>query len=174
MSGLAQSLERSSTLTTDAGPEIFCIDVPANTHFRFATFDADTTTPGADDLDLQLFLTDTDCDGDVIAQLGASAGSTSEEVIDVSNGPAGGYLLVVNLFSAAAGDSVDYKLWAQPVFGDEGNTVVTAPTLAVLGESDSVTVDYTDLEPDLRYLGVLSHQDDAGEIGTTIIDVNTQ
>jgi len=153
---------------------IWCADLPANAHFRLATFDEDTSSPGADDIDLRLFLAATDCDTFDISQIGASGGATSEEVIDIANGPAGGYVAVVDYFSAANGTDTDYKLWFQMVLpGSAGNNTVTAPASATTGNSDTVTVDYTGLAP-TRNLGVLHHNDGSGELDRTIIDIDAR
>ncbi len=58
--------------------------------------------------------------------------------------------------------------------GDEGNTTVTAPASAILGASDTVTVDYTGLNTGGRYTGVLHHDDGGGEIAITVLDIDTQ
>jgi len=174
VSGIAASFSGSDNITSGDGLHIWCADLPANTHFRVAMFDEDTSDPGADDLDLRLFLAGTDCETfDLVAQLGASGGLTSEEIIDVSNGPAGGYVVVVDYYAASNGTDTDYTVWFQPVFGDEGNTLVTAPGSAVLGASDTVTVDYTGLAP-TRNLGVLIHEDGGGEIARTILDIDAR
>jgi hypothetical protein len=152
---------------------IWCVDLPANAHFRLATFDEDTSTPGADDIDLRLFLA-TSCDIFDIGQIGASGGATSEEVIDIANGPAGGYVGVVDYFSAANGTDTDYNLWFQVVLpGSAGNNTLTAPASATSGNSDTVTVDYTGLDP-TRNLGVLHHMDGSGELARTIIDIDAR
>ncbi len=154
--------------------DLYQIDnMPANTHFRLQTFDADTTVPGDDDLDLRLFYGPNGC-ATISGLLGSSGGTTSNEVIDVSNGPAGCYWLVVDYYAAASGDNIDYTLWALPVFGDNGNTSVTAPATAVAGTTETVTVDYTGLDLGTRYLGVLRHADGGGEIARSIIAVDTQ
>ncbi len=175
VSGILDSI--ATPVTNITGPQgnldIWCWDLPAMTHFRAATFDEDTSDPGADDIDLRLFLAATDCATFDIVQIGASGGATSEEVIDIANAPAGGYVVVVDYFSASNGTDTDYKLWFQPVFGDEGNTSVTAPASAVLGAEGTVTVDYTGLAP-TRNLGVLHHMDGSGEIGRTILDIDAR
>ncbi len=173
LSGIAESLSVTDSLNGDTDPiDIFQLVLPPHTHFRMATFDEDTTTPGSDDLDLRLFM-DADCTGAGLTFVAGSGGLTSEEVIDVPNAPGACYWLVVDYFAAAAGNTIDYTLYIYPVFGDEGNATVTAPASAVLGASDTVTVDYTGLTAD-RHLGVISHQDDTGEIGRTIIDVDAR
>jgi hypothetical protein len=175
VSGLVAGLSASSNITGPLGNlDIWCIDLPANTHFRAALFDEDTSSPGADDLDLRVFLAATDCATfDLVALLGSSGGPTSNEVVDVPNGPAGGYVVVVDYFSAANGTDTDYRVWFQPVFGDEGNTAVTAPPAAVIGTSGTVTVDYSGLVP-TRNLGVLKHEDSSGEIARTILDIDAR
>lgn len=175
VSGILDSIDTPVTNLT--GPQgnldIWCVDLPAMTHFRAATFDEDTSDPGADDIDLRLFRAATDCATFDIAQIGASGGATSEEVIDIANAPAGGYVIVVDFFAASNGTDTDYKVWFQPVFGDDSNTSVTAPAAAVLGTSGTVTVDYTGLAP-TRNLGVLHHMDGSGEIGRTILDIDAR
>jgi len=165
---------------TDDVIDIFCVDLPAHPHFRFATFDADTTTPGADDLDIRLFFLAEAIGGcsnftDPLVFLGSSGGFSSEEVIDVEDAPAGGYLLVIDYFAAAVGDTIDYTAWAQPVIDSfpPNAAVVAGPASAVSGTSDTVTIDYA-LSAATRYLGVLQHDDGSGELDRTIIDIDAQ
>jgi hypothetical protein len=173
VSGILDSFAASGNIT---GPQFnnvaWTAMLPANTHFRLSMFDEDTSDPGADDLDLRLFVTTTCADSDFV-QIGASGGATSEEVIDLPNGPAACYWGVVDFYTASNGTDTDYKLWFQPVFGDEGNTSVTAPASAVLGAEGTVTVDYTGVFP-TRNLGVLHHMDGSGEIGRTILDIDAR
>jgi len=104
--------------------------------------------------------------------LGTSGGVTSEEVVDIPNGPAGSYYIFVDYYSAPDDGPIDYTLWIEPVFEeDNGNTTITAPAEAVSGSSEIVTVDYEGLNQG-RYLGVLHHMDENGDIATTIIDVD--
>ena len=170
VTGLEASFYGTDNITSGDGLHIWCVDLPAMSHFRASMFDEDTSDPGADDLDLRLFLA-TDCATFDIAQIGASGGATSEEVIDIPNAPAGGYVVVVDYYTASNGTDTDYTVWYQPVFGDNGNTSVTAPASAVLGASGTVTVDYTGIAP-TRNLGVLHHADGSGEIATTILDID--
>ena len=173
VSGILDSFAASGNITGPQGNnQAWTVMLPANTHFRLSMFDEDTSDPGADDLDLRLFVT-TDCDSSDFVQIGSSGGATSEEVIDIPNGPAACYWGVVDFYSASNGTDTDYKLWFQPVFGDEGNTSVTAPASAVLGAEGTVTVDYTGLLP-TRNLGVLHHMDGSGEIARTILDIDAR
>jgi hypothetical protein len=154
---------------------LWCVDLPANAHVRIATFDEDTSDPGFDDIDLDVLRGNADCATTTgfVARYGSSGGATSEEVVDIPNGPAASYFIFVDFFAASNGTDTDYNLWIQPVFGDEGNTSITAPAGAVLGASDTVTVDYTGLGA-TRYLGVLHHDDGGGEIGRTILDIDAR
>jgi hypothetical protein len=159
---------------TGAYSAVLCGDFPAHTQLRFATFDAETTPAGAD-LDLRLFYADDGCAGtNPLTQIGSSGGATSEEVIDISNPPAGGYFFVIDYFAASTG-AINYTAWIQPVFGDESNaTISSAPASAIAGNSETVTVDYAGLDGGTRYLGVVQHEDGSGEIARTIIDIDTQ
>ena len=173
VSGLAPSFAGSANITT-GGVHAWCADLTANTHFRAALFDEDTSDPGNDDLDLEVFYLPGGC-GDFagLEFVGGSYTPTTEEAVDLSNGRAGGYHLQVYYFSASNGTDSDYTLWFQPVFGDEGNTSVTAPAAAVLGAFGTVTVDYTGLAP-TRNLGILHHADGSGEIARTILDIDAR
>ena len=172
LSGMQQSLSVTDSVGTGDLLDVFCIDLPAHPHFRFATFDADTTPAGAD-LDLRLFTVD-DCAGFAnLTQIGGSGGATSEETIDVVNPVAAGYVVVIDFFSSSTG-TIDYTAWIQFVLGDNGNTVVTAPASAVGGTSSTVTVEFSGLTGGTRHLGVVQHEDGTGEIARTIIDVDTQ
>jgi len=159
--------------TTDT-LDIFCADFPALDHLRFSTYDADTTSPGADDIDLRLFRVD-DCGSFAnLTQIGSSGGATSAEKIDIVNPAAAGYVFVIDYYAAATGDSIDYKAFITPVLGDSGNTTLIAPASATLGVQDIVNVNYGPLSAGTRHLGIISHQDGSGEIARSIIEVNTQ
>jgi len=153
--------------------DIWCVGLPALTHLRVATHDADTTNPGQDDLDLRLFY-NTACSLSGLVQVGSSGGFTSEEVMDVADAQAGVYLIVVDYYASPTG-SIDYTLNLNLVLGDEGNgSVASAPASATAGASDTVTVDYTGLNLGGYYLGVLIHENAAGEVGRTVMDIDTQ
>lgn len=172
--GLSESLLLENTVSTDATLVAECFDLPAATHLRMATFDEGTTTPGGDDIDIRLFTVD-DCESfDNLTQVGASETPSSNETVDVINPAAGSYVFVVDFFAAASGSEVDYRLWLSLVGGDDSNTTVDAPESATVGDTATITLDYADLNVDSRYLGVISHQDANGELGRTIVDVNTQ
>ncbi len=155
--------------------DAYCLDLPANTHVRIATFDEDTSDPGKDDIDLDVLRGNADCANitGFTARFGSSGGETSEEVVDIPNGPAASYYIFVDFFAASNGSDTDYELWFQLVYDDDSNTSLTIPAGAVLGVSDTVTVDYTGLAPN-RYLGILHHEDGGGEIARTILDIDAR
>lgn len=173
VSGLEESAAASDNIV-DGDVHVWCANLPANTHFRAATFDEDTSDPGFDDIDLELFYMPNGCSNTSGYRfIGGSGGFTSEEVIDWPNGPAGGYWVQVRGYAASNGTDTDYTLWFQYVFGDNGNTSVTAPATAVLGASDTVTVDYSGLSP-TRHLGVLHHAANGSEAARTILDIDAR
>lgn len=175
LSGMAQAAAIPGNVSAAEGLDILCADLPALDHIRFATFNEDTTTPGADDIDLRLFAVDNCTDFNVIGQIGGSGGATSNEVIDVASSAAGGYAFVIDYFLAAVGTDIDYKAFIYFVLGDEGNaTVSAAPASAVANTSGTVTVDYVGLTGGTRHLGVVQHEDGVGEMSRTIIDIDTQ
>ena len=174
IAGISESFAFPDTVTEADGLNILCFDLPASSHLRIQTFDQDTTTPGEDDIDLRVFRVD-DCAGfGNLAQIGSSGNATSNEVVDIPNATAGGYVFVIDFFAAAGGaTSIDYTAWISLLLGDDGNTTVTAPASATVGTATNVTVDYTGLTPASRHLGVISHQDGSAEIGRTIISIDT-
>ncbi len=175
--GLSESAAIADTISVDTENQLnlVCFDLPASDHIRMALFDEDTSTPGQDDLDMRVFSV-TDCESfGEITQIASSGGPTSNETIDLENPAAGGYVFVVDFFAAGSADNtVSYTLWLSLVAGDNGNTTVGAPGSASLGVSTNITLDYQGLNAGSRYLGIISHQDDEGEIDRTILDVNTQ
>lgn len=174
--GMAERIRIASgnvNATTDT-QDTFCIGLPALSHLRVTSRDADTTNPGQDDVDLRLFV-NSSCSFAGAVQVGASAGPTSEEVMDVVNSQGGVYIPVVDYFAAGVGDNINYTLNFTLVSGDEGNASITsAPASATAGTTGTVKVDYAGLNPNSRYLGVVIHKDQNGEIKRSLIDVNTQ
>jgi len=173
VSGLAPPIAAiPDRVSADDNLHAYCGDFPALTHLRFATFDEDTVPAGAD-LDLRLFYADDGCDGvNPLSLVGSSGGATSEEVVDLTNPPAGGYFFVVDYYFSET-DTIDYVAWIQATLGDDGNTSVTDPGDAESGTTKTVTVNYAGLGA-TRYFGVLHHADGGGEIGRTILDIDAR
>ncbi len=149
-------------LGAGAGVTFHFVEVPAGAALhRFALFDAETD--GNDDLDLYVF----NADGSFA---GGSGSGTSAEQVDIVDPEAELYIVVVHGWETDGPDA-NYTLFSWSVVDDEGNMTVTAPAAAVSGTSGNVTVDWSGLAAGLRYLGVLSHQNGAGEIANTVISV---
>jgi hypothetical protein len=90
VSGIEPSGYGLGNITPAAGTDWWCVDLPATVHLRFAMFDEDTSDPGADDLDLRAYIGNADCaTSTTISFLGSSGGATTEEAVDISDGPAG-------------------------------------------------------------------------------------
>jgi subtilisin family serine protease len=165
--------------TVDDGEEdgwCFTLDflTGAATHLRFATFDRDTTDPGNDDLDLDIYFNPAGCSLTGMVPVGASGGATSNEVVDASNPQNGTYIVFVDGYAASNGSYINYILWFQWAFGDIGNTEVDAPSSATAAGSDVVEVHYESLSGAYPNLGVLIHHGPSGEIGRTILDIDTR
>jgi subtilisin family serine protease len=146
-------------------------DVPAGTTLaRFSLFDDDVGAgDGSDDLDLQVFF----FTGTGFQFVGSSGTATSEEEVSIPNPTPGIYAVLVIDFASAPGPT-DYALFNFNLDGsDVGNTTVSTPS-AVVGETGTVTVEWADLAPDTRYLGLLNHSDGVENIGQTELLINTQ
>jgi len=174
-SGMARAETIDDVVTAADGLNAYFVELPAAELLRLASFDEDTTVPGSDDLDLQLFTAQECGSFDNITRVGVSALGTSEEVITLENTEAGCYLIVVEFFAAAnGGDAIDFKLFLTTVAGDAGNTEVEAPDAALIGTQENIVLNYADLDPDTRYIGFISHQDAEDELARTILEINTQ
>ena len=154
-------------LETGLGITAHEITVPDGTALsRFALFD--TETDGAHDLDLYVF----DSDGTLV---GASGSGTSEEQVDLVV-PAGGvYTVVVHGFQTEGGAPANYTLfdWQVPIDDGEGSLTITgSPTTVTNGEEGVVTVAWTGIMADLRYLGAVSHTGANGLVGLTVVSVS--
>ena len=147
------------------GIQVHTFTVAAGTPFaRFQLFD-DFVDGADDDLDIYLYR------GSEL--LGASAGSTSAERIDLAAPAAGEYKLYVHGWQTD-GTSANYTLfnWLVPSSG-AGNLTTTASTsTATVGGSADVTIAWSGLTSGVKYLGRASYRDGVGEIGGTIVSVN--
>ena len=143
--------------------EIVVPDGTALARFSLSDFDVD----GPHDLDLYVF----NEAGDLV---GFSGSGTSQEEVDVELPPAGTYTVVVHAFDAINGVA-NYTLsqWLIPIDDGVGSlTITNSPASAVSGTAGTVTAAWTGLSVGTRYLGAISHSDDVGLLGLTIIAVN--
>jgi hypothetical protein len=162
-------------LDTGVGITIHAITVTPDTEFlRVSLFD--DYTDGADDLDLYLFGPDTAG----FPFVAGSGTATSAEEVNLDDPAPGLYLAVVHGWQTDGPDA-NYTLFSWTVDAvDAGNMTVVAPAAATLGATDAVTVSWTGLDPDTKYLGAITYHDVAAPAGyrdnwvdQTIIRVDT-
>jgi subtilisin family serine protease len=148
------------------GTTLHFITVPAGSAYaRFSLFDA--YTDGNDDLDLYVYYPSG-------AFAGGSGSGTSAEQVDVAFPPAGDYYVFVHGWGTDGPDA-NYTLfsWAVPATPGSSNMTVTAPASATLGATGTITVDWSGLDADTKYLGAVSHSDAGGILDLTLVAVDT-
>jgi subtilisin family serine protease len=141
--------------------------VPAGAAFaRFSLFD--DYTDGADDLDLYVWRRSNG------AYVGGSGSGTSAEEVSVLFPAADVYEIAVHGWGTDGPDA-NYTLfsWSFSATPGSSNMTVTAPASATLGATEPITVDWTGLTADTKYLGAVSHSDATGLLDLTLIGVDT-
>jgi len=139
----------------------------------------DEYTDGNDDLDLYVW----ECNAVTFgcSQVGSSGGGTSDETVDLLlpkafNGfgvPGTFYAIEVHGWQTDGPDA-NYTLfeWEFGLNDDAGNMTVDPSMVdAVLGASQTLTVDYFGLDAGAKYLGAISHSSPGGLEGLTLISV---
>lgn len=153
-------------LGTGVGITVHEVAVPEGTEYaRFSLFD--DYTDGNDDLDLYVF-----GPGPTYPFVGGSGSASSAEEVSVEDPAAGTYLVVVHGWQTDGADA-NYTLftWNVPA-ADGGNmTVVSSTATAVLGETATITVEWSGLESGTKYLGAVAYN--GGSNGQTLIRVDT-
>ncbi|MEM7333827.1 MAG: S8 family peptidase [Chloroflexota bacterium] len=141
------------------------VSVPAGSaYLRLSLFD--DFTDGADDLDLYAW-------DSAFNQVGGSGSGTSAEQIDVLFPGDTTYFVAVHGWGTDGPDA-NYTLFSWAFGADEGNmSIDSAPASATLGATDAVDVSWSGLAAGDYYLGAVSHSDDAGIMGLTLISVDT-
>jgi hypothetical protein len=145
------------------GTVSFDVVIPAGTTYaRFSLFDANVSP--ASDLDLYVYRGST--------LVGASGGGTSAEEVNLLNPTAATYTVWVHGFAVPGSASFTLFTW---VLGsaDAGNMVVSAPSAATLGASDTIFLSFTGLAPATKYLGSVAYGGVAGLPNPTIVRVDT-
>ncbi len=145
------------------------VTVPAGAKFaRFSTFASDY--PAGTDIDLYAY--SEDASGNLVAQVGQSAGGTAEETITVSD--PGRYAVFVDLFASPATGPVDVRLHSWTVTGaNAGNFAVSPASQSVtLGKAATVTASWTGLTAGRHYLGLVEYSDGTTGLGGTVVAVN--
>ncbi|MCS0615747.1 hypothetical protein NX783_23715 [Massilia kyonggiensis] len=178
--GLIPATEASSTVvkatdTADSvctggggtGVNVHTVSIPAGTTTaRFALYDSDTSGNGQSDLDL------------VVARgttvVGSSGGQTSNEMVTLTNPPAGDYKVCVVGY-APVGGSATYKLssWVLSPGTVGGNFKAVAPTQVALGGTASVALSWSGLATGKRHLGSVTYVTGNTAVGMTMVEVDT-
>jgi subtilisin family serine protease len=162
-------------LATGVGITVHTVTIEAGTEYaRFSLFD--DYTDGTDDLDLYVF--GPSSAGYPFA--GGSGSATSHEEVNVVAPAPGDYLVVVHGWQTDGPDA-NYTLFTWLLdAADSGNMTITAPAAAVLGGPGEVTVAWSGLVPDTKYLGSVSYHDVAapasyndGLLDVTIVRIDT-
>ncbi|MCB0106502.1 MAG: S8 family serine peptidase, partial [Caldilineaceae bacterium] len=107
-------------------------------------------------------------------QVASSTNGGTDELIDIVLPADGVWQVYVHGWQAPGGDS-DYSLFSWIVSATPGGSlnVDAAPTTATLGGSGTVEISWSGLAPDVAYLGAVSHSNESGLIGLTLVEVNT-
>ena len=163
---------KTFSFRNENGVTVHQIDVPDDQlHLRFATFDA--LTDGDDDLDMYIYF----CPDNVNCNLiGESGGPTAEEQFDLFRPAAGRYAVLIHGFETdevAGGPGANYQLlgWSFGNFDDQGNLTVSAPATVSTGTTETITVNWTNLESNTIYFGGISHNTPTGLSGLTLITI---
>ena len=165
----------NTALSTGVGVNFHIFAVPVTAEYmRFSLFD--DYTDGADDLDLYLFGPDTAG----FPNIAVSGSSTSAEEISIDDPAPGIYILAVHGWQTDGPDA-NYTLFSWLLGeNDEGNMTAVGPASATLGGTDTVTVNWSGLDPNMKYLGSLTYHDVAaptgyrdGMVDFTIVTVHT-
>jgi len=155
----------NKALASGVGISVHTVNVSSGTRYaRFSLFDSNTD--GNDDLDLYVF-------GPDGAYVGGSSSGTSNEEVNIIDPAPGSYSVIVHGWQTDGPDS-NYILFNWTLKDiNENNMVITAPADAVLGEIGAISIGWTGLEPDKRYLGAIVYSDSISDIGTTFIRIDS-
>jgi hypothetical protein len=168
---VAQDPDQTFNPADPTGTASHTVVIPAGTEYaRFSTFTSDTNGSG-NDLDLYVF-------GPSGAQVGISATGTSDEQVNLTKPAAGTYTVFIHGWGVPSG-STPYKLYTWAVTAaDAGNMTVNAPANATNGQAANLTLNWSGLNANTRYLGTVTYHNvaapasyDDGRIGTTIVGV---
>jgi subtilisin family serine protease len=178
--GLIPATEFNSTIVTatntansvctgggGTGVNVHTVSIPAGTTTaRFALYDSDTSGNGLSDLDL------------VVARgttvVGSSGGQTANEMVTLTNPPAGDYKVCVVGYDPVGG-SATYKLstWVLSPTVTGGNFKAVAPSQVALGGTASVAISWSGLATGKRHLGSVAYVTGGATVGSTIVEVDT-
>ncbi|WP_353057077.1 hypothetical protein [Microbulbifer sp. VAAF005] len=132
-------------------------------------YDADVGDgSGSDDLDLEVY-----GPAPNYPEVGTSGSATSAESVSLANPSPGQYAAVVVDYATSAGPT-NFSLFNFNLNGDNGNTAVDAPAQAQIGGTGVVSLEWMNITPNTRHLGILAHGDGEKEFSETQVMINTQ
>ncbi|MFY7867591.1 S8 family serine peptidase [Roseateles sp.] len=144
--------------------------VPAGTMVaRFATYDAETTQGGGNDLDIVVI-------NGANTRLWSSLRAGSNEMVTITNPVAGTYKVCVAGYGSDNGLSrVNYTMSSWVVGTEEvaGNFKTVLPSRVFTGGTASVAMSWSGLAAGKRHLGALSYVSGGTVQATTLLEVNT-
>jgi hypothetical protein len=151
-------------LQTGVGIDVITLPVGADIqHLRVSLFDEHTD--GEDDLDLYLF----DPDGNFVDE---SFSVTSAEQVDAAAPAEGDWTIIVHGWQTDGPDALyDLFTWQVDTI-DALNMTVTAPAVANLGETQTISVDWSGLSVGGRYLGRVAYHNGT-DLGGTLVSIRT-
>ena len=148
-----------------AGPHTahFTVNVPAGTNLsRFSTFAGDYAA--GDDLDLFVYSAGT--------LVGASAGGTADEQVDLVAPDAGTYDVYVDAYALTAGSANVRQFTWNLSSTNEGNLTVAAPASVTVAGAVPVTANWSGLTAGQRYLGAITWNDGTNDVAQTLVRVD--
>ena len=157
-----QSFDPEDPEGTVAVPVTIAADT---TYARFQLFNEDVA-PGSD-IDLYVYRGDT--------LVGASTTGTSAEQVNLVNPAADDYTVYIHGWGLTA-DPSPFVLYTWLLgTADEGNMTVSAPDTATIGETGTIELTFTGLDPATKYLGSVAYSDGVNPLPTlpTIVRVDT-
>jgi hypothetical protein len=141
----------------------FTVNVPAGTNVaRFSTFASDFAA--GDDIDLFVYSS-----GSLV---GASAGGTADEQVDLVAPDAGTYDVYVDAYALIAGSATVRQFTWNLGSTNEGNLTVAAPSSVSLAGPIPVTASWSGLTAGQRYLGSITWNDGTSRVGQTFVRVD--
>jgi hypothetical protein len=169
--GLLAATQNPGTVSDDptntfvvGGPGITVHDIviPAGTTYaRFALYD--DQIPAGNDLDLYIY-------NSAGQQVGSSGSGTSQEIVNLTNPPAGTYKAHVHGWQTLGGGTTSYILYTWGLgSASAGNMTATGPGAAVIGTTGTVNLTFSGLAAGTRYLGAVDYKRGADVIGSTIV-----
>lgn len=176
-SGLVPATEEAANVPDDPGNSfeffgpgttLHLANVAAGTEIaRWALFNE--FTDGNDDLDLYVF----HCPGGLCSLVDQSTNPDADETVTLAAPATGLYAIFVHGWETDGPDA-NYTLFSWATGPDVGNMVISGPSSATLGATETITVDWVGLDAGRKYLGAVVHGDGVDTIGRTVISISTE